>query len=136
MGVHTLPTVFDPQAAFVPSPGVILVRSKMTGPPGTVKVMNAGTLTVPVNAAPVRFWIVPPVRPAKPPVLGLLALKKLGVIPLSAKNTPPELTVTVPLKLAWPVAMVVAEAVEMERSAPTIPAVSESEFMNDFLVFK
>jgi hypothetical protein len=60
----------------------------------------------------------------------------LGVIPLSEKNTPPELTVTVPVKLAWPDAMVVAEAVDIQSRLPIKPAVIESELTDDFLVFK
>ena len=46
-GVHTLPTVLLVHAAAVPTPGMIVVRSKVTRPAAVLKVANAGIFVGP-----------------------------------------------------------------------------------------
>jgi hypothetical protein len=66
--VQRLPTAALPQAAAVPTPGEMNVRSNVTGAATpVVNIAKPGTFIAPA-LEPVRLAIVPPVSPAKAPV--------------------------------------------------------------------
>ena len=68
-GVQIAPGVLLAQAACVPTPGAIKVRSKVIGAATPwLNVMKPGTLVDPVEGPPVNERMVPPVNPAKEPV--------------------------------------------------------------------
>ncbi|MBV8809702.1 MAG: hypothetical protein JO033_13600 [Acidobacteriaceae bacterium] len=109
-GVHWEPTALLVQAAAVPEPGSIVIRSKNTLPDGVLNVMKSVTGKEPVTGGPVKFWIVPPVRPAKEPVLGVPAVIWFATSLVEEKKIPlldaVSITRTVPFQLAIPETLV------------------------------
>ena len=69
--MQTFPTVLLVHAPGFPIPGIISVKSKVTGPDAVVKVAKAGMEIAPDVGAPTKSFSVADVRPAKLPVLGL-----------------------------------------------------------------
>jgi hypothetical protein len=105
-GVQTVPIAALLQAAAVPVPGRISVKSKCTVPAATLNVTKSGIDTGPVIDGPTRFMMVPPVSPEKSPVLGLPGTYELGVFdPVELKKIPPLFTVALPEKVAVPVTL-------------------------------
>lgn len=106
-GVHKAPITFPAQFAAVPIPGAIFVRLKKTVPALTVNDAKSVTEIDPVNGGPVRVFKVPPDNPVNVPVLREGAA---GVI-VDPKLMAVGVTVTLPLKLAWPVTDVAKEGI-------------------------
>lgn len=95
-GVHTLPTVLLVHAAAVPTPGMIVVRLKVTRPAAVLKVANPGIFVGPTIGGD-TFSIVPPVSPANEPVFVPPTAKGFVTFaPVRLKKRPELFTVTPP----------------------------------------
>src|SRR5581483_5054977 len=70
VGVQTFPTAELAQSAALPTPALIICKSKVMVPPDVTNVANPGMVSAPDVGVPTIFPIVPLVSPRNEPVSG------------------------------------------------------------------